>query len=188
MADLADDGRARVRQDPGRGGMDRRTGHGPTGFAHCPGRRVDGRGAQHHGRRRERIPADRGLPRRPGGVGAEPGPPEMAQRQRGADFSRATVPRACAGRNTTLRGATSWRNGAMPTRGLRHLDAARDAAEVAGDDDAAAVAGAGADPGAAADGDDAGTIHRQAQARGRASSSARRRPANGRARRTRLRP
>ena len=150
VAHLADDGRARVRQDARRRGMDPPAGNGRAGMRIALVGATHRRCAKHHGRRRERA-----VDASPGVTGAscawEPSvePAELAQRQRGAAvFGRPCRRAARAGTRFRLVRRTGQM--AAGRRGVGQFAmgaAARLPAARAGDDDAAADAAAERDGG-----------------------------------------
>src|SRR5438270_3040797 len=84
LARVADDGRARVRQDARRGGMDLSPGQRQAGRAPGTDRRDDRRRAKHHGRGGERAGERRETSSAAAELGTEPGTAALAERKRGA--------------------------------------------------------------------------------------------------------
>ena len=114
---VADDGRARVRQNQGGSGVGAPAG-GDRRQADRAGRGLDRRGAKRDGRRGERTAGGRAQP--PGAVemGAEPGPVQLATGKRGARFFPATIPTGLRGPEHHFAWATSSPNGGRPEESL----------------------------------------------------------------------
>ncbi len=159
---MADDGGARLRQNPRRGRMDQRA-RAQAGIADRPGGGKHRRGAQRDGRGGERHLVGGAHAPRPRQMGAEPQKTDLAERDRrrtlfGRPCRRAARPRArrCVVRRT---GEVAAGRGGMDE--FATGAAIGPAAASAGDDDAAAAAPARTAEGRRMDGDDGRENKRQ---------------------------
>ena len=110
LAGVADHGRARLRQDPGRGRMGVGAGAGESGGADRAGRREPRRGGAGDDRGRERPAPVRALRRGCGLASVARRDPGFPRARSGRPF-RAAIRAGCAGRSIISPGATSLRNG-----------------------------------------------------------------------------